>query len=99
MRQKATSYSEEFKKNALHRLAISGKKKSEIEDELGIRRGTLHKWQLRYQINPESNELEKSEIEQLKAELRKLQRENSILREEREILKKTVTIFSTDPSK
>jgi putative transposase len=43
---------------------------------------------LRYQVNPGSQELERSEVEQLKAELRRLQKENETLRIEREILKK-----------
>ena len=50
----------------------------------------------RYKVNEESNELEPSEVEQLKSEVRRLKRENNVLRQEREILKKTVGIFSTE---
>jgi transposase len=96
MRKKASIYSEEFKKEALHLLASSGKKKSEIERDLGLSHGLLRKWELRYQINPQNDKLERSEVEQLKAELRQVKRENAILRQEREILKKTVSIFSAD---
>ena len=97
MRKKNAAYSEEFRKEALHLLATSGKSKTEIENDLGLTHGLLRKWELRYQINNETDELERSEIEALKAENRRLKRELEIVRQEREILKKTVTIFSKNP--
>ena len=97
MRKKNEPYSEEFRKEALKLLATSGKSKTELEDELGLTHGLLRKWELRYQVNSETNELERSEIEALKAENRRLKRELEIVRQEREILKKTVTIFSKNP--
>lgn len=97
MRKKHSSYSEEFRKEALNLLATSGKSKTELENELGLTHGLLRKWELRYQVNSETNELERSEIEALKAENRRLKRELEIVRQEREILKKTVTIFSKNP--
>lgn len=45
-------------------------------------------WEKRYQVNEESNELERSEVEQLKAELRQAKRELLIAQQERDILKK-----------
>ena len=56
----------------------------------------MYKWQERYQVNPTTETLERSDMEQLKAEVRRLQREVEILRQEREILKKTVSIFSQE---
>lgn len=96
MRKKHEAYSEEFKKEALHLLKTSGKKKSQLETELGLTHGLLRQWQKRYKVNAENDELEPSEVEQLKAEVRRLKRENNVLRQEREILKKTVGIFSTE---
>ena len=96
MSQKRTRYSEEFKKNTLHLLATSGKSHLELERDLGLSHGLLYKWQERYQVNPATETLERSDVEQLKADVRRLQRENDILRQEREILKKTVSIFSQD---
>ena len=93
MKQKS-KYSEAFKKDALQLLQSSGKSRSAIERDLGLSQGLLRQWQLRYQLNPSSQELERSEVEQLKGELRRLQKENETLRIEREILKKTVQIFS-----
>ena len=88
MSQKRTRYSEEFKKNTLHLLATSGKSHLELERDLGLSHGLLYKWQERYQVNPTTETLERSDVEQLKADVRRLQRENDILRQEREILKK-----------
>ena len=97
MRKKNEPYSEEFRKEALNLLASSGKSKTEIENDLGLTHGLLRKWELRYQVNSETDELERSEVEALKAENRRLKRELEIVRQEREILKKTVTIFSKNP--
>ena len=44
----------------------------------------------RYQVNKVTQELERSEVEQLQAELRQAQRELEIVRQERDILKKTI---------
>lgn len=89
-------YTDDFKKEAIHLLETSGKKVGEIERDLGISHGLLRKWQKRFQVNSVSNELELSEIEQVKAELRRTKRELDITRMERDILKKTVGIFSKD---
>ena len=89
-------YPESFKKEALHLLETSGKPMSEIERDLGMTPGLLSKWKNRFQVNPVNDELELSEVEQLKAELRQAKRELEIARMERDILKKTVGIFSKD---
>ena len=87
-------YSDEFKRDAIRLLETSGKKLSEIEQELGLPHGLIRRWQQRFQISTADNSLELNEVERLKAELRKLKRENEVLRQERDILKKTVGIFS-----
>lgn len=94
MKTRKAPYSEEFKKEALHLLETSGKTKAELERDLGLSHGLLRKWQLRYQIEEETQELIPSEVEHLKAQIRQLKRDNEVLRREREILKKTVSIFS-----
>lgn len=68
----------------------------EIERELGLSHNLLRQWKKRYQVDGETNELERSEMEQLKAELRQARRELEIARQERDILKKTISIFSKD---
>lgn len=54
----------------------------------------LYKWEKCYQVNPTSEALERSDVEQLKADVRRLQRENGILRQEREILKNSVHLLA-----
>ena len=88
MRKRNSPYSEEFRKEALHLLATSGKSKTESENDLCLTHGLLRKWELRYQVNSKTDELGRSEIEELKAENRRLKRELEIVRQEREILKK-----------
>jgi transposase len=96
--KKKSNYSEEFKRDALQLLKSSGKSRNAIERDLGLSQALLRQWEIRYQVTPDSQGLERSELEQLKAEVRRLQKENETLRMEREILKKTVQIFS-EPSK
>jgi transposase len=90
------TYSEEFKKEAIRLAESSGKRVGEIERELGLPHGIIRKWQRRFAVNPVTNTLELSEVEQLKAEMRVLKRELEVARMERDILKKTVGIFSKD---
>lgn len=80
-------YSDEFKRDAIRLLETSGKRLSEIEKELGLPHGLLRRWQKRFQVNTASDQLELSDVEQLKAELRALKRELEITRMERDILK------------
>jgi len=94
--QAKRQYSDDFKKEAIRLLESSGKKVSEIEEELGITHGLLRKWRNRFQVDPVSEQLELSEVEQLKAQLREVRRELEITRMERDILKKTVGIFSKE---
>jgi transposase len=89
-------YSDDFKKEAVRLLESTGRPKTTIEKELGITHGLLGRWQKRFQINPVTDGLELSEVEQLKAELRAMKRELDITRMERDILNKTVGIFSKD---
>lgn len=89
-------YSEEFKRDAIRLQESSGKSVGAIEHELGLSHNLLRQWKKRYQVNQQTDALERSEIEQLKAELRQAKRELEITRQERDILKKTVQIFSKD---
>lgn len=89
-------YSEEFKRDAIRLQETSGKTVGEIERELGLSHKLLRQWKKRYQVNATTNELERSEVEQLQAELRQAKRELEIVRQERDILKKTIHIFSKD---
>jgi transposase len=94
------AYSQEFKLEAMRLAETSGKSVSEIERDLGITPGLLHKWRRRYRIEEGIGgqpALEPSELEAAQAEIRRLRRELEVTRQEREILKAAVAIFSHDP--
>lgn len=93
---KKKDYSDEFKRDAIRLQETSGKSIGAIERELGLSHNLLRQWKKRYQVDAETNELERSEMEQLKAELRQAKRELEIARQERDIFKKTISIFSKD---
>ena len=95
MKTKRRKYTVEFRQEALRLLERSGKGVTAIEEELGITRGLLYKWQGRYGQVSEKGQV-KASMNELEAEIRRLKRENAILLEEREILKKAVKLFSQE---
>ena len=99
MAKQKKTYSEQFKRDAIRLQEASGKSNGQIEQGLGLSHGLLRHWKKRYQVNDQTNELERSEIEQLKAELREAKRELRIAQQERDILKKTISTFSKDQSR
>jgi len=94
---KRRTYPEAFKLEALALLESSSKSAGQIEEDLGITRGLLLKWQTRYQVVAQANgevHLEASELAAAQAEIRRLQQKLAEVEVERDILKKTVNIFS-----
>lgn len=89
-------YDAGFKQEALRLLETSGKSVREIEDELGITPGLLHKWKVRYQLHPTTGAVKPSDERELEAENRRLRRELELVKAERELLKKVVKLFSVD---
>jgi len=87
-------YDKEFKINAVRMYRETGKTLKEIEDELGINRGNLHRWRKEYDNGSENAFPGNGKISAKDQELMKLKQENKRLREERDILKKAVGIFS-----
>ena len=61
-------YSEEYKRNALEFVETSGKSINQIEQDLGLSVGLLHKWRERYQVESTGAGMEKNEVERLRAE-------------------------------
>ncbi len=94
MAKKYRQFSREFKLDAIHLAETSGKTIVEIENDLGLSRGTLNRWKKEareegHDAFPGSGHLAPDD-----GELRRLQQENAILRQERDILKKAVAIFA-----
>lgn len=85
-------YTEEFKREAIRLMEISGKPIAAIARDLGIKDNNLYRWRGLYgsQHPPSSN----GSVAAMEAELKRLQREVEVLRQERDILKKAMSIVS-----
>ena len=93
------TYNRTFKLQALE-LAKSGQKSiSQIERDLGITPGLLHKWKARMKADGPQAFPGKGHLKEDEELIRQLKRENEVLRQERDILKKAVAIFSSSPER
>ncbi len=93
------TYSRTFKLQALD-LARSGQKSiNQIERDLGITPGLLHKWKARMKVDGPQAFPGKGHLKEDEELIRQLKRENELLRQERDILKKAVAIFSSSPER
>ena len=92
---KKRTYSRSFKLQALE-LAKSGQKSiNEIERDLGITPGLLHKWKSRMKTDGQQAFPGKGHLKEDEELIRRLKREVEVLRTERDILKKALAILST----
>src|SRR5436305_78854 len=88
-----------FKLQALE-LAKTGQKSiSEIERELGITPGVVHKWKARMKVDGGQAFPGKGHQQEDEEPIRRLKREVEVLRQEREILKKALAIFLSSPAR
>jgi len=86
-------YPPEFREEAVRLVQSSGKRMSEVANDLGVSYETLRTWVKRQQVD---NGNAPGLTTQERDELRKLRRENKVLREEREILKKAAAFFARE---
>lgn len=93
------TYSRAFKLQALELVKTSGKSVNEIERDLGITPGLLHKWKARMKVDGEQAFPGKGRLKEDEELIRRLKREIEVLRQEREVLKKALTVFSTSQEK
>jgi transposase len=89
-------YSNEFKREVLRMAETSDTPITELERDLGLSAGLIRKWQQRYRVREDSDQLQASEESEAQAEIRRLKRELAIARQERDILKKAIQVFSKD---
>lgn len=82
------TYTPEFKREVLARAAQGEKSIPELERDLGITPGLVHKWRRRYRVDGVDQQLVASEEREVAAEIRRLKREVEVLRQERDVLKK-----------
>ena len=104
MRASRRQYTDEFKQEAVGLLASSGRRLSQIAQELGIPAAQLRAWRNRSgggQAGSPRRSNTQAAIPpagmDLAAENARLRRDNERLRMEREILKKTLRMFSEPP--
>lgn len=88
----AKRYSEQFKREAVELVKVSGRSIPEIAPELGVSEQGLRNWVNKARGEASGETLTKDE----RAELRALRRENRTLKMEREILKKAAAFFAKE---
>jgi transposase len=94
-----TSYTEEYKQEALALWRNSGRSAAKVASELGIRPPLLYRW-ARLERLPEadkSGRKPRRSVEELEVENQHLRAENAKLLEQREVLKKSLGILSEVP--
>jgi len=96
---KKRTYTRSFKLQALELVKTSKKSINEIERDLGITPGLLHKWKARLKVEGSEAFPGKGRLKEDEELIRRLKRENEVLRQEREVLKKALAIFSAATEK
>jgi transposase len=76
-------FPDEFKREAVRLVQISGRTIEQVADDLGIGRSTLGKWLTHYR----EADLLSGPHDDMAKELARLRKENEILRAERDLLK------------
>lgn len=97
-RKPRSTYSREFKLEAIRLMNESERPSSEIAAELGIRRNQLYKWKEQLDTKGEESLTHKRgrPRKEEQSELSTLRQENNRLREEVEILKKAAVYFAKE---
>ena len=90
-------YSREFKLEAVRLWQTTAKSAREIEADLGLTAGLLHKWKRQLQADREGAFPGHGKQPPAEETIRRLERELAIVKQERDILKKAVAIFSQPP--
>jgi len=88
-----------FKLQALELVKTSPKSINEIERDLGITAGLLHKWKARMKVDGPQVFPGKGRLKEDEELIRRLKREIEVLRQERAVLKKALAIFSVGEEK
>lgn len=91
-KRKNSTYTDEFKQEAVSKVLAQGYSVSDAAISLGIREKLLYTWKKKITDNNSSASLTVDE----KSELLKLRKENKLLRMEKEILKKASAFFAKE---
>lgn len=90
-------YTREYKVDVLEMLRTSGKRKAELERDLGLYPGQIKTWQKALARDGQQAFPGTGHQTDQEAEVRRLRSELDIVRQERDILKKAVAIFTHPP--
>ena len=94
MKKERRKYSKEFKLETIELSRTSGKSDSQLEEELGLSRGSLSNWRQQLAREGEQAFPGKGRLKADDEYVRGLERELVIVKQEREILKKAIAIFT-----
>jgi transposase len=89
----SSSYSSEFKQNAVKLAVESDQSVAQTARDLGVDHNTLYTWIKKYH-QPEYPSDKGAGEKHPYEELKRLRRENALLKEERDILKKAAAYFA-----
>lgn len=96
---KRTTYSKEFKVEAVRLLELGDKKPADLARELGVSRNKLYQWREQLQGKSADEAFPgQGRRSAESAELAALKRENARLKEENEVLKKVTKLFAKESS-
>ncbi len=89
------NYTEEFKREAVRLVEVSGRGVNEIAEDLGVARSSLQRWVREFR----NQDLLAGPHEDASKELARLRKENELLRQERDLLKKAAAFFAKEISR
>ena len=98
MKQQRRTYTKEFKLEAIRLYESSQKSAAQIEADLELPAGIIHKWRQRYKGQDQATFVGKGHQSELEAEIKRLRRELEVARQQRDILKAAVIFFSKEQS-
>ncbi len=98
MKAPRKTYTKEFKLEAIRLYESSQKSAAQIEADLELPGGIIHKWRKRYKGKGQAAFVGKGHQGELEAEVKRLRRELEVARQERDILKAAVIFFSKEHS-
>ena len=94
--RKRTTYTEEFKREAVDLILVQGYSTAEASRNLGINYNMLSRWKVEREKHGEHAYPGKGHMTPEQAELARLKTENKRLRMERDILKKATAFFAKE---
>lgn len=94
MTKQKKQHTKEFKLEAVELARTSGKTDSQLEQELGISRGSLYHWRKELERDGEQAFPGKGQRKADDEYVHQLERELAVTRQERDILKKALAIFT-----